>query len=123
MNPAHTSQIHGALPAPVRWNAERTWSVALHLRQPTLFILRDHVNMMTDLIRDWISGPPTDYQKFVPMIYAFRLELHHYELNLYVNDHNIIDKPLIRDENGKVHHFRIAVLTIILCSAAYSTGT
>lgn len=79
--------------------------------------------MMTDLIRDWISGPPTDYQKFVPMIYAFRLELHHYELNLYVNDHNIIDKPLIRDENGKVHHFRIAVLTIILCSAAYSTGT
>lgn len=58
--------------------------------------------MLTDLSRDWVSGPPTDFQKFVPMIYVFRLELHHYEWNLYVNDHNIIDKPLLRDENGKV---------------------
>lgn len=77
----------------------------IHLRQPTLYLLRDHVNMMADLGRDWISGPPTDYQKFIPMVYAIQLELHHYALNLYVNDHNVIDKPLIRDENGSSHHF------------------
>ena len=77
----------------------------IHLRQPTLYLLRDHVNMMADLGRDWISGPPIDYQKFITMIYVFQLELHHYALILYVNDHNVIDKPLIRDENGNAHHF------------------
>lgn len=57
--------------------------------------------MFTDLGRDWAAGPPSDYQRFVPTVYTVELELHHYELNMYVNDHNIIDKPLIRDENGQ----------------------
>lgn len=57
--------------------------------------------MFTDLGKDWTSGPPADYQKFVPMIYRFKFEMHNYELNLYANDQNIIDKPLLRDENGR----------------------
>jgi hypothetical protein len=57
--------------------------------------------MFTDLGKDWAAGPPSDYYRFVPTLYVVELELHHYELNLYVNDHNIIDKPLIRDENGQ----------------------
>jgi len=57
--------------------------------------------MFTDLGRDWVAGPPTDYHKFVPMVYEFRFEMHHFEMNLYANDHNIIDKPLTRDENGE----------------------
>ena len=65
-----------------------------------VFILRDHVNMFTDLGKDWVSGPPTDYYRFIPMIYGFELDMHHFQLNLYVNDQNIIDKPLVRDENG-----------------------
>lgn len=56
--------------------------------------------MFTDLGKDWMSGPPTDYYRFIPTIYVFELEMHHFELNLYVNDQNIIDKPLIKDENG-----------------------
>ena len=56
--------------------------------------------MFTDLGRDWVSGSPTDYYRFIPMIYVFELDMHHFDLNLYVNDQNIIDKPLIRDENG-----------------------
>lgn len=80
---------------------ERTWLVSVSLRQPVLFLIRDHINMFTDLGKDWTAGPPSDYQRFVPMIYTFKTELHHYELNMYANDHNIIDKPLIRDENGK----------------------
>jgi hypothetical protein len=58
--------------------------------------------MFIDLGKDWTSGPPTDYARFVPTIYLFQLEMHHFELNLYANDHNIIDKPLVKDENGKV---------------------
>ena len=57
--------------------------------------------MFIDLGKDWASGPPADYQKFIPTIYSIKLELHHFEINLYANDQNIVDKPLIRDENGK----------------------
>ncbi|KAF7361830.1 hypothetical protein MVEN_00527500 [Mycena venus] len=97
---AESCRIRGELPSPLQWNARRTWKIGISLRQPVLYILRDHINMFTDLGKDWASGPPSDYHRFVPTVYAVELELHHYELNLYVNDHNIIDKPLIRDENA-----------------------
>lgn len=64
------------------------------------YLLRDHVNMFTDLSKDWSSGPPHDYNKFIPMLYKAEVEMQNYEINTYVNDHNIIDKPLLRDENG-----------------------
>lgn len=34
------------------------------------------------------------------MLYAVEVDFQAYELNTYVNDQNIIDKPLIREENG-----------------------
>lgn len=56
--------------------------------------------MFTDLGKDWASGPPSDWQRWVPTIYSVNLNLHHYEINLYANDQNIIDKPLVREDNG-----------------------
>ncbi|KAJ6625576.1 hypothetical protein B0H10DRAFT_1782666 [Mycena sp. CBHHK59/15] len=97
---AESCRIRGELPSPLQWDALRTWKIGLSLRQPVLYILRDHINMFTDLGKDWAAGPPSDYFRFVPTLYAVELELHHFELNLYVNDHNIIDKPLIKDENA-----------------------
>ncbi|KAJ7096249.1 hypothetical protein C8R44DRAFT_371827 [Mycena epipterygia] len=97
---AESCRIRGDLPSPLRWDARRTWNIGISLRLPVLYILRDHINMFTDLGKDWATGPPSDYHRFVPMLYVVELELHHFELNLYVNDHNIIDKPLIRDENA-----------------------
>ncbi|KAG5648496.1 hypothetical protein DXG03_003107 [Asterophora parasitica] len=99
---AESSRIHCEMSTPVKWNQERKWIVAVALRQAVLYLLRDHINMFTDLGRDWTTGPPTDYHRFIPIIYAFELEMHHFELNLYANDHNIIDKPLIRDENALI---------------------
>lgn len=55
--------------------------------------------MLTDLGKDWSSGPPSDFYRFIPMHYVVELDLHDYELNTYVNDHNIIDKPLIKEDN------------------------
>ncbi|KAF8070507.1 hypothetical protein FPV67DRAFT_1756074, partial [Lyophyllum atratum] len=97
---AESCRVHCELPSPLKWNMERKWIIAIILRQPVLYLIRDHINMFTDLGKDWTTGPPSDYQCFIPMVYAFEIELHHYELNLYANDHNIIDKPLIRDENA-----------------------
>ncbi|KAJ7084454.1 hypothetical protein B0H15DRAFT_940059 [Mycena belliarum] len=97
---AESCRIRGELPSPLQWNARRTWKIGISLRLPVLYILRDHINMFTDLAKDWTAGPPSDHHRFVPTSYAVELELHHFELNLYVNDHNIIDKPSIRDENA-----------------------
>lgn len=78
----------------------RQWTFAISLRQPVFYLLRDHINMFTDLAKDWSSGPPTDINLFIPMIYIIDLDMHNYTINLYVNDHNIIDKPLIKEDNG-----------------------
>ncbi len=56
--------------------------------------------MFTDLGKDWSSGPPSDYYTWVPMRYAVDLDLRNYVIHTYVNDHNIIDKPLLQEENG-----------------------
>jgi len=56
--------------------------------------------MFTDLGKDWASGPPSDWQRWVPTVYLVNLHLYHYEVNTYANDQNIIDKPLVREDNG-----------------------
>ncbi|EEB91632.1 hypothetical protein MPER_09982, partial [Moniliophthora perniciosa FA553] len=52
---AETCRVHCELPSSLAWNAERVWSIAVSLRNPILFIIRDHVNMFTDLSKDWTS--------------------------------------------------------------------
>ena len=42
------------------------------------------------------------------------LNLNQYEINTYVNDHNIIDKPLVREENGELRFFGYALATMSL---------
>ncbi|KAI6121684.1 hypothetical protein F5141DRAFT_529930 [Pisolithus sp. B1] len=96
---AESCRVHAALPAPIQWNAERRWSFTISLRQPIVSPLRDHINMVTDLSRDWITGPPTEWYQFIPTVYTFEVDLFHFNLNLYANDQNIVDKPLVKDVN------------------------
>ncbi|KAH9930383.1 hypothetical protein B0H21DRAFT_878964 [Amylocystis lapponica] len=96
---AESCRLRCHLPTPLMWNGERQWNFTVSLRQTSLFLLRDHINMLTDLGKDWSAGPPGDYNRFIPMVYAINVDLHNYEINMYVNDHNIIDKPLIREDN------------------------
>lgn len=81
--------------------------------RPVLYIIRDHINMLTDLGRDWSSGPPTDFNTFIPMIYGVNIIMNGFELNMYANDHNIIDRPLDRQENGKIYESSLKVLLLI----------
>ncbi|THH30793.1 hypothetical protein EUX98_g3395 [Antrodiella citrinella] len=99
---AESCRVRGEMPTPLAWNGERTWRFTILLRQPVLYLLRDHVNMFTDLAKDWTSGPPGDYNHFVPIQYELELDMQNYELTTYVNDQNIIDKPLIREQNALV---------------------
>ncbi|EIN11333.1 hypothetical protein PUNSTDRAFT_98433 [Punctularia strigosozonata HHB-11173 SS5] len=97
---SESCRVRCDLPSPLRWQAERQWTFEILLRQPRLYLLRDHINMFTDLSKDWAHGPPSDLNRFIPMNYAIKMDLRNYEINAYVNDLNIIDKPLLRDENA-----------------------
>ncbi|TPX65020.1 hypothetical protein SpCBS45565_g05450 [Spizellomyces sp. 'palustris'] len=86
---------------PLRWNGERTWLFTVAINAAQLFLLRDHVTLMTDLIRDWTSGPATSLEYFVPMEYKIKLNLIDFELFFCVNQNNVINQP--NDLNDNVY--------------------
>ncbi|KZT51915.1 hypothetical protein CALCODRAFT_521058 [Calocera cornea HHB12733] len=104
VNYAHFWQSHAVrvaltMPAPLRWNAERTWAIDVEFTRPRIFLLRDHAYLIQDLIRDWNAVPTNEFAVFVPTRYELALRLRDYELNLYANDFNVVSKPLSRDDN------------------------
>ena len=96
------AQLKMEMPTPLIWNAQRDWKLDVTLDEPEVWLLRDHVTLISDLSRDWSSGFGGDYQHFVPMHYDFTIRLVNYGFHLYLNDFNVIDRPGVRDENGKI---------------------
>ncbi|KOS17486.1 Protein CSF1 [Escovopsis weberi] len=85
---------------PLQWNALRNWSFNVSCDQMTMYLLRDHIFLIVDMVGDWATGPPSDYLVFVPFIYHLRLKLQDLKIFLNVNDENIIDKATALDENA-----------------------
>ena len=106
------------MPSPLKWRDRRQWIFAVTLRRPSLFLLRDHINMLTDLGRDWSSGPHVDYHRFIPMVYVVDLDFQNFELTTNLNDQNIIDKPLIKEENGLCFDYFIGAFSEMFSSVA-----
>ncbi|KAH8880650.1 hypothetical protein GQ53DRAFT_833110 [Thozetella sp. PMI_491] len=84
---------------PLRWNSLRQWRFNVDSDELELFLLRDHVFLLIDLVDDWASGPPADYLVFTPFKYHLNLQLHNLKLYLNVNDRNIIDNPTDLEDN------------------------
>lgn len=89
------------MPSPLQWNAHREWAFDISLSKPVIYLLRDHVTLLTDLSKDWSSGPPTEYNRFVPITYVIRLAFKNFTIGLYLNDHNVIDYPLVDEQNSQ----------------------
>ncbi|KAH8427406.1 putative fermentation associated protein (Csf1) [Aspergillus melleus] len=87
------------LSVPLIWNTLRTWIFDVENVDMELFLLRDHIFLLTDLIGDWGSGPPADYYTFVPFIYKLSLSFVDLKLFVNVNDLNIISDPSDLDDN------------------------
>lgn len=88
------------LSTPLRWNALRQWKFDITTDDLELFILRDHIFLLTDLVNDWSSGPPAEYLTFTPFKYFLDLHFRNLVLYLNVNDGNIINKPTDLDDNA-----------------------
>lgn len=87
---------------PLRWNTLRQWRFKIISEDLNLFLLRDHVFLLIDLVDDWTSGPPTDYLVFTPFKYHLDFDLHNVRLFLNVNDANIVNKPTDLDDNAYI---------------------
>ena len=84
---------------PLGWNALRQWHVDIKDNALELFMLRDHMFLLTDLINDWTSGPMGEFHTFVPFEYSIGLRFADFKLYLNANDSNIINTPSDLDDN------------------------
>lgn len=84
---------------PLSWNALRNWNFNITSNKMELFILRDHIFLLVDLVDDWTTGPPPDYLVFTPFKYHVNLTLQSLKLYLNINEANIIDKATAIEEN------------------------
>ncbi|KAF2435900.1 hypothetical protein EJ08DRAFT_729763 [Tothia fuscella] len=108
----HTSVNHGLLwrsgtltlacdlSVPLGWNALREWHFKIINDDLELFILRDHLFLLTDVIADWTSGPPPEYFTFTPFRYLLDVRFRNFKLYLNTNDSNIINDPAEIDKNN-----------------------
>ncbi|OHW90472.1 fermentation associated protein-like protein [Colletotrichum incanum] len=90
------------LSTPLKWNSLRSWYFNVVSEDMELFILRDHVFLLIDLVDDWASGPPAEYLVFTPFRYYLNLDLRNVTLYLNVNDGNIINNPTDLEDNAYV---------------------
>ncbi|OAG00935.1 uncharacterized protein CC84DRAFT_1263011 [Paraphaeosphaeria sporulosa] len=87
---------------PLSWNSLRKWKFNISCRDLELFLLRDHLFLLTDLVADWGSGPPANYFTFLPFQYLLNVDFTNFKLYLNTNDSNIINNPSELDENNFV---------------------
>jgi hypothetical protein len=93
-------QLSCDLSNPLGWNDLHTWTFSIQSQSMELFLLRDHMFLLTDLISDFTSGPDTDYMTFVPFQYNIKLLFQNAKVYLNANDANIIDNPCKLEENS-----------------------
>ncbi|KAF1827428.1 uncharacterized protein K489DRAFT_311206 [Dissoconium aciculare CBS 342.82] len=84
---------------PLSWNSVRDWPFSITCDDLELFILRDHLFLLIDMVTDWASGDPPDFYTFVPFIYALDITLRNFCIYLNVNDANIINDPANLEKN------------------------
>ncbi|KAJ4985061.1 fermentation associated protein [Stagonosporopsis vannaccii] len=88
------------LAAPLAWNTLRTWMFNIKCQDLELFLLRDHLFLLTDLVADWGAGPPPDYFVFVPFRYLLHVDFSNFKLYMNTNDSNIVNNPADLDDNN-----------------------
>lgn len=93
-------KVSADLSNPLGWNSLHKWTFGIQNQALELFLLRDHMFLLIDLIGDFTSGPDADYMTFVPYHYDINLDFNNLRLYLNTNDTNIIDNPCDPEDNS-----------------------
>lgn len=97
---ADTHVIDCDISLPLEWNAECNWEFSMASTGGVIFFLGEHITFFTDLISDFASGPPANYEFFRPFIYKLHWNIQDYRIFLNVNDGNVFDDPLDFEANS-----------------------
>ncbi|KAK5112371.1 hypothetical protein LTR62_004334 [Meristemomyces frigidus] len=84
---------------PLEWNTLRRWPFNIVIHDMELFILRDHMFLIIDIVNDWSSGASPEFFIFVPYYYDINMGFKSWCMYLNVNDANIINEPASFDHN------------------------
>ncbi|KAF2668562.1 hypothetical protein BT63DRAFT_479968 [Microthyrium microscopicum] len=91
------------LSVPLEFNTLREWYFNVENDDLDLFILRDHLFLITDVVGDWTAGPASEFHTFTPFRYFLDVHFRNFKMYLNSNDSNIINNPSELDDN----HFLI----------------
>ncbi|KAF8249912.1 hypothetical protein K440DRAFT_581558 [Wilcoxina mikolae CBS 423.85] len=87
------------LSGPLKWNEDTKWIFNNISSGMRVFLLREHVTLLTDLVTDWTSGPGQEYWTFVPMVYELNLKVEDSQFYFNINEQNIINNPSSFEDN------------------------
>lgn len=85
---------------PLKWNAQCIWNFNMTSTGGAIFFLGEHITFFADLISDFGSGLPANYESFRPFIYNLHWNIQDYRVFLNVNDGNVFDDPLDFEANS-----------------------
>lgn len=91
--------IHGSIGFPLKWNGQCNWDFGMVSEKGQFFFLREHVDLFSDLMADFASGPLASYENYRPFEYKITWNILDFRFFLNVNDHNIINDPLDFESN------------------------
>jgi hypothetical protein len=94
-------RIQCDLSNPLKWDALHKWTFNITIFKPSIFLLRDHITLLSDCGTDW-TGANTHYSTWIPYIYNVNLNLVDFSLFLNVNDGNIVSAPSELNDNAYV---------------------
>ncbi|KAG1054268.1 hypothetical protein G6F43_003711 [Rhizopus delemar] len=97
---SHRIEIQCRMPAPLQWNGFRQWDFKITPKRATVFLLRDHIYLLQDTMKDWGSTPQPDLLHFTPTTYQLQFLLEHPIVYLCVNEHNVINNPNSIEDNA-----------------------
>jgi hypothetical protein len=102
---AHAMMIKGNLFNDNDWRKPALWSFDISLEDSKIWLLYDHVNMLTDLARSWtsFSTDPSNsrgVEYFAPILYTVKLQLvSGFQIWLNANQYNVVDVHNSPDDN------------------------
>ena len=91
--------LNASVAFPLEWNSLADWKFENISKNVNIYLLREHITLLTDLFSDFSSGAPTPYELFRPFIYRFNWKLYDYSIYLNINEKNIINNPLDKTIN------------------------
>jgi hypothetical protein len=86
--------LNASIAFPLGWNSLADWKFENISKNPNIFLLREHITLLSDLFSDFSSGEPTPYELFRPFIYRFNWKMYDYTIYMNINEANIINNPL-----------------------------